>query len=148
MTDTYRILGTAMNNACTATFNPSFLWITLKGLSNLSTLIALNTDRSDAVTILSNDIITMKKSTMSHTFRRYEPLPLTMNPFATILMVTYCWCLPILSMHSSKNINVIVIFKISRFLLKFDFGSFNGFSIANVIDEIIMQHRMTISNHA
>lgn len=84
ITETYRILGIAINNACTATFSPSFLWITLNGLSSRSTLIALNTDKSEAVTILSKETVTMKKSTISHTFLRYEDLPLNKNPFATI----------------------------------------------------------------
>jgi hypothetical protein len=86
MTETYRIFGIAISKAWTATLRPSFLWMTLRGLNSLKTLIDLNTERFESVTILISDTITMKKSMMFQGFLRYDVLPLIKNPVATILL--------------------------------------------------------------
>ena len=59
----------------------------------------------------------------------------------------YILCLLIFRIHSSVKIVVISILIISKFLLNSESGSFNGFSIASVIDDIKITSIMKNPNH-
>ena len=85
---TFKILGTAIISAYTATFRPLFLLITLRGLNTLSSLIILT------ILILlpeinneNNDSKTITKSMKFHPFLRYDLEPFIINPKAIIFIV-------------------------------------------------------------
>ena len=120
-----------MSKAWTAIFNPSFLCMTLNGLSSLSTLTTLKNDKSESVKRLKTETITIKKSTILIELLRYDSFPLKTKPVAITFII-----------NSIRNMIVIHIFIISKFWLNLELGSFKGFSSASVIDDITMISRM------
>ena len=93
--------------------------------------MTLKNDKSESENKLKTDMITIKKSTILNELLKYDSFPLNKKPFAMTFIK-----------NSTRNIIVIHIFIVSKFLLSIEFGLFKGFSRASVIDDITITNKM------
>ena len=91
----------------------------------------LKNGKSESENKLKIDMITIKKSKILNELLKYDSFPLNKKPVAMTFIK-----------NSARNIIVIHIFMISKFILSLEFGLFKGFSRASVIDDITMTNKM------
>ncbi len=121
----------------TAIFRPSFLEISLSGLSTLSIRMTLmNSMLKELKMIEISENIIIMKSMMFHETLRYESSPLNRRPYTMILMT--------LSQMKKAVITMSTVFSTCESAPS---GSFKGLSIAIVTVDMKMIDRMKPSKY-